>query len=148
MNIDGTMFYYDDAKQPVKITRTLMDVFRGKPGVAGECMNAQCIIRNKAKFPHKVLGVSVVKSRVYVIDTPEHAVRYTLGEKDSLLIANHDENAIGQPGELTLRVPRIKKGTSTSGTSWGDRKNKARRGKGKPLPRGERARIKAAVGVA
>lgn len=148
VNIEGTMFPYDDAKKDVVLERSLMDIFRGVPGVAGKCMNAQCVMRLKADFPHPVLGVSVLKARVYVIDSPNHVVRYTLSKADSQLIGEHDEKAIGEPGILVLRAPRpsdrkgVKRGSGEHGGSFGPN-----RGPGKPMHRGEKARVKAAVGA-
>ena len=104
--IGDERYQVTDARRDVVIERSLLDVWRGRPGVAGECMNARCIIRNAELFPHPVLATSVIKSRVYVIDRPGHVVRYVLGKRDQDLVASHDEESIAAPGTLTLQAPR------------------------------------------
>jgi hypothetical protein len=64
-----------------------------------------------------VYAVSTIKSRVYIIDALDdagnfaHAIRYELTGRASRLIQEHDSHAAGEPGELTLRVPRNPKGS-------------------------------------
>lgn len=150
IKIEGTYFPYDDAKKDVSIKRTLVDVWKGKPGSANECMNAQCVMRNKRKFGHKVLGVSVIKSRVYILDSPDHVIRYTLSERDSRLIAQHDEEALGQPGTLVLRAPRgHNKAGAVHSTKRGrsGQHNPSSKKQNHPMALGEKARVMAAVGA-
>jgi hypothetical protein len=146
--VDGILYPYDDAKKDVTIERDLVDVWKGVPGNATECMNAQCIIRNKAKFPHKVLAASVIKTRVFIFDSPNHLVRYVLSSQDSRLIEAHDSKAIGQPGTLRLRAPH---GHDVAGDSHGakdSRPSGPHSGtRDKSLVRGEKARVLAAVGA-
>lgn len=147
IKIDGELVEYDDAKRAVTIKRSLLDIWKGRAGIAGKCMNARCILRNKAKFPHKVLGVSVTRARVFVIDKIDHAVRYILSPKDRLLIKNHDEFSVGEPGTLTLYPPKSSLAAGVTHSSQhrahtSRRNNKLR----KKLCRGERARVMAAVG--
>lgn len=144
--IAGDLYRYSDAKKDVVIERKLVDVWKGKAGAANECMNARCILRNRAKFPHKVLAVSVLKSVVYVIDSPEHAVRYIVGSRDRDLIAQHDETAKSEPGTLVLHAPN---GSDKAGRER--KRGTPVRGKtgryNRPLVRGEAARLLAAVGA-
>jgi hypothetical protein len=110
---------YDDAEQEVVIERTLADILRATPGSDLDCMNSRCIRaqRNRHVFPHPVLIVSTIRSRVYVVDKlddsglPAHAVRYELTARDSSLINAHDKLGAGEPGELRLRIPRDPKGS-------------------------------------
>lgn len=145
--IDGILYPYDDAKKDVTIERELIDVWKGEPGNASKCMNAQCIMRNKAKFPHKVLAASVIKTRVFIFDSPEHVVRYTLTGAASRDISVHDTDAIGKPGTLVLKAPR---GHDVAGDSHGAKESRPSGPhsgtRDKPLVRGEKARILAAVG--
>jgi hypothetical protein len=148
VKIAGALFPYDDATETVTVERTLMDVFKGRVGDAQACMNAQCIMRNTSAFPHPVLGVSVVKTRVYVIDAEDHVTRYELSHKDSKLIEAHDEDSIGQPGTLTLRPPWRKKGAQIDREpNRGGGTAASKKKKGAPIVRGELARVKAAVGA-
>jgi hypothetical protein len=127
--------------------RTIMDIWRGQPGVANHCMNAVCIKRNKKLFPHPVLGVSVVKSRVYVFDAVDHVVRYALSAKDSKLIEMHDKASLGEPGDLTLHVPqKIEKRVGGHDKTGGGGHSSTGKNK-KGLSKGEQGRILAAVGA-
>jgi len=146
--IADALVEYDDAVRPIEVPRSLVDVWKGQPGVAGKCMNAQCIMRNKKLFPHKVLAVSVIKSRVFIMDTHDHAVRYVLSRKDSRAIQAHDEEALGQPGTLTLRPPAPSNAAGITYSSQ-HRPHKSKRGGQlkKTLSRGEKARVAAAVGA-
>lgn len=113
---------YDDATQEVVLDRTLADILNATPGDHADCMNTRCIQaqRNAHCFPHPVVMVSTIKSRVYIVDqldpdasepTPAHAVRYELSKRDSDLIQTHDRYGAGEPGELRLRIPRDPKGS-------------------------------------
>lgn len=115
---------YDDAKKPVTLKRTLVDILSGVPGDPQNCMNSQCIraSRNKRVFPHPVLVVCTIKTRVYIVDKideatglPSHAWRYELSQHDGRLIAEHDRHGTGLPGDLTLRVPSDPKGSPKRG---------------------------------
>lgn len=150
---------YDDATDTVQIQRTVTDILKATPGDDKNCMNSQCIKaqRNKRVFPHAVYAVSTIKSRVYIIDQLDdagnfaHAIRYELSAKDSALIQEHDSHAAGEPGELTLKVPRDPKGSANK-SSWNkDRYPSGSRTGGKSRPitsgRGATARMKVAVGA-
>jgi len=147
VNIDGGYYPYDDATEDVKIQRELVDIWNAQPGKADACMNHHCIIRNRDSFPHPVIAASVIKTRVYIFDSPDHVVRYIMSAKDAELVGHHDTLKIGETGTLVLHAPVGKE----VGGSHHDRpgrprgKNTGTRGKG--LARGERARIAAAVGA-
>lgn len=147
--IDGVLVAHDDAKTDVTIKRQMVDIWKGRPGEAGKCMNAVCITRNKKLFPHPVLGVSVVKSRVFILDKPDHAIRYVLSAHDAELIEKHDTIAVGEPGTLVLRAPHgPKKSGAIHGNTPGRGGPHRVGGKyDKPLARGEQARVMAAVGA-
>lgn len=148
VRIDDDFYVYNDATKPVTVKRKAIDIWKGNVGKAGKCMNAHCIIRNRYKFPHPVLGVSVIRSRVFVIDAPGHAVRYFLSKKDSVLIRAHDEKALGMTGNLTLHVPELRKRAGTTHISQHRPHTSKRDGRlRKRLARGERARVLAAVGA-
>lgn len=110
---------YDDATQEVSVERSLRDVLMATPGDHTRCMNSLCIQAHARSgvFPHDVLLVSTIESRVYVVDRlgedgqPAHAVRYELSKRDSQLIKEHDRYGAGEPGTLRLRVPRDPKGS-------------------------------------
>jgi hypothetical protein len=155
IRIGDDLVDYDDAKRDVKIRRELIDIWKGDPGKAGECMNAQCIRRNKRTFPHPVWAVSVLKSRVFIVDkvdrregVPLHAIRYVLSAKDGDEIAQHDILGSAIPATLTLRAP---KGRDVKGTEHPTNNERLRprneKPKGLPVSRGEKARLLAAVGV-
>jgi len=147
VRIDDILYPYDDAKEDVDIDRSLMDIWKGKRGRAGECMNWQCIMRQTKAFPHPVLAASVIGSRVYILDSFEHAVRYTLTESESAKIAQHDELGVASPGTITLRAPR---GVAKKGSDHRSRGIIKRNYNGKhtqTLPRGEKARLIAVVGA-
>jgi len=144
--IADEMYEVEDGTEKVSITRSLADVWQGRSGAAGECMNAKCVLRNAASFPHPVLAVSVIKTVVLVVDRPGHAVRYMLSERDSRLIHEHDTEQVGEPGALTLRVPT---GTRRQG-AYRDRSQPGKRpsftgAHRRHLVRGEQARVKAAI---
>ena len=153
----GWLVPYTDAKKDVVIRRELIDIWKGNPGKATDCMNAQCINRNANLFPHAVFASSVIKSRVYIVDkvsrkdggTPAHVVRYTLSARDGNRIAQHDVLRTAIPATLTLKAPR---GGDKAGATHGARprpSGKHNPGKGSlPLTRGEKARLLAAVGSA
>lgn len=148
---------YDDATQEVTIHRSIGDILRATPGDHADCMNTRCIMaqRREHAFPHPVLLVSTTKSRVYVVDRltdtgePAHAIRYELSERDSRLIGEHDKYAIGEPGELRLRVPRLPKGTDkTGGRKTGGNTGKYQGKRPRPITSvGAAARFKVAVGA-
>jgi hypothetical protein len=146
VRIEGVLYPYRDATQDITIKRELIDIWKGEPGKAGACMNQQCIIRNKRAFPHKVLAASVIKTRVFILETPKSAVRYILSAKDGQEIAQHDILASARPATLVLRAPRGSKigGSRYRATGSGGHNP---RGKGKPLAKGEQARLLAAVGA-
>jgi hypothetical protein len=110
---------YDDAKQEVVIERSLMDILKAVPGDAEQCMNSRCIRaqRNRHAFPHPVLLVSTIASRVFIVDRldengePAHVIRYELSKRDSKLIHAHDAMGAGEAGPLKLRVPKDPKGS-------------------------------------
>jgi hypothetical protein len=131
---------YDDAKHEVVLKRKIIDVLKATPGSDGDCMNSRCIMaqRNAHVFPHPVLIVSTIETRVYIVDKlhddgePSHAIRYELSEKDSALIKAHDRYGAGVGGELRLRVPKDPKGSPKRAASRGDRyaSNGGKRAKG------------------
>jgi hypothetical protein len=139
---------YDDATQVVEVPRTLMDIWRGVPGSADKCMNAQCIERNAQLFPHKVMGVSVSKSRVFILDSHDHAVRYFISKRESQLIQGHDEEGVGEPGTLRLMPPpAAKRAGVTHKSQHTDHKTTRDGSRTYGLSRGEGARVLAAVGA-
>ena len=146
VTINGELYDFDDAEKDVVIQRTLLNIWKGVPGYADKCMNAQCIIENKSLFPHPVLAASVRASRVFIIDRPGHAVRYLLNKKDRELIHQHDEVKVGQPGTLHLYAPmgKQRRGQDTGSGRTGRNTGQFR---DPPLPRGEEARLRAAVGA-
>jgi hypothetical protein len=144
---------YHDARQDVVVERKMVDIWKGNPGVAGDCMNAQCILRNKDVFPHAVFLASVMKSRVFIVDRvtkdgePAHAVRYILGAVDGADIARHDVLKTAVPATLTLKAPRgaRRTGASSGGTTKPSGPHTTTRNS--PVSRGEKARLLAAVGA-
>jgi hypothetical protein len=153
VRIDDAFYPYSDAKQDVVLQRNMADVWKGQPGVPKKCMNAVCIVRNAKAFPHPVIAVSVIKSRAYVFDSPNHVYRYLLSKAASMDIATHDMLKIGQPTTLTLKAPR---GRNAGGIAHhAVQVNRGRSGnprgvrsRNHPLLRGEQGRIAAAVGAA
>jgi len=125
---DGWLVPYDDAESEVRLDRTLLDVLLATPGDDMRCMNSVCIgaQRNAHLFPHPVLMVSTIKTRVFIVDKlddagePAHAIRYQISAADGRRIRTHDAHGAGQPGPLRLRIPVDPKGsplrTSRSGT--------------------------------
>lgn len=71
-----------DATRPVTLSRKELDAYNGKPGLQMECMNAQCGLRLKDAFPHKVYMIEFADTRCFVVDRvnkqghPTHVVRY------------------------------------------------------------------------
>jgi len=110
---------YDDAPGEVLLERTAMDILLAKSGKPSECMNSRCIMaqRNAHIFPHPVLLVSTIRSRVYIVDRmddagiPAHAYRYQLTPAGSRQVAEHDRNGVAEPGVLRLKVPKDPKGS-------------------------------------
>ena len=162
IRIGDWLIPYDDGTQSVTIPRTVADILKATPGNDRDCMNSRCIMAHKKAgvFPHPVFLVSTIKSRVYIVDQlddagePAHAVRYELSARDSRLIGEHDKYAVGEPGDLTLRVPSDPKGSShraafASGGGRGNRSGKHYAGKSKrPVTSvGAAARFKVAVGA-
>jgi hypothetical protein len=150
VGIDGSFYPYSDATQDVTIKRELVDLWSGQPGKADACMNHHCIIRNAKAFPHPVIAASVVKSRVYIFDTPNHVIRYVLSDADQRLIGKHDTLKIGDTGLLRLQVPGAKDQGRTARGKGKDAPSSPVQKPGhlrKSLGRGEKARIAAAVGV-
>lgn len=120
---------YDDATTEITLDRSLTDILTATPGDDQNCMNSVCIRaqRNQKCFPHPVYLVSTIITRVYIVDeldendTPCHAIRYELSERDSKLIAAHDRYGAGEPGKLRLRIPRDPKGSPLRAASGGPR---------------------------
>lgn len=158
-NHNSWLVPYDDAKKPVTIKRTIVDVLTATPGSDTECMNSKCIKaqRNEKAFPHPVYLVSTIKSRVYIVDKlsddgqPAHAIRYQLSDRDSRLIGTHDSDGAGIDGDLTLRVPKTPKGVSHKqwpvDTDQYPRQNAGGGVKRKVTGRGASARYMVAVGA-
>lgn len=77
-----------DAVKPVVLERREIDAFNGKPGLAIECMNAQCANRLHKAFPHPVHYTEFTDTRAYVVDKldrdghPAHLIRYYHHEGD------------------------------------------------------------------
>lgn len=147
VRIDDALVEYDDATRVVgPLPRSLMDIWTAKRGKDDDCMNFQCIVKNHKKFPHKVLAVSVIKSRVYVMDKVDHAIRYMIREKDSRGIAVHDKLGIGQPGDLWIYPPA---GTKRAGMTHASQRKPHSSARDKTLKKGlvkgQRARIAAVV---
>lgn len=70
-----------DAKQPVKISSTLLDALKGVPGSTVGCHLSNCAVRNSSAFPHPVLMASFTKTAALIVTTikdgaPKEAVRY------------------------------------------------------------------------
>ncbi len=152
--ISGGFYEYDDATKAVEIERNLLDILKGKPGKDGECMNANCIVRNGTRFPHRVLVASVTAARVYVVDRmptrkrPGHAVRYFLSKKDTILIKRHDKHSVSEPGTLTLRPPVRSHAAGVTHRSQHRAHTSKRNGQlTRKIPRGARARLAVAVGA-
>ena len=114
VRIEDALYDVDDAEQTVVCPRTLADVVGAKRGDAQRCMDARCVTRRHDLFPHPVLGVSVTKTKVYVIDRPGHCVRYTLTSEETAQIARHDTKGVGEPGTLVCQAPtgKARKGSS------------------------------------
>lgn len=147
VRLDGKPYPYSDAKKDVIIRRELIDIWNGEPGKDAACMNAQCVLRNRSAFPHPVKLVSVIKSRVYILDRDDHAVRYILSAKDGADIARHDVLASARPATLILRVP---KGRERQGMKGDGGHRAARPGRtytGHSTAKGAAGRLLAAVGA-
>jgi hypothetical protein len=154
--IEGDTYDSDDATEDVTLERAATDLWRAKPGRAGECMNALCIMRHRDLFPFPVVGVAVIRSRAYVIDRAPilddrgktlqrgHVYRYVLSAKATAEIDLHDTEALGLTGDLELLAP-------TGAAKAGARHPGANRGKrtGERSARilGSKARVMAAVGA-
>jgi hypothetical protein len=72
-----------DAKTNVKLHRLPVDAYNGIPGMAMECMNSQCGLREAEKFTeHRVFLMEFTDTRAFVVDRlnaqgmPAHCVRY------------------------------------------------------------------------
>ena len=149
-NIEGETFDVVDAKKDVVIPRTLADLWLGKPGLANQCMNANCVLHHQEAFPHPVIAVSVLRTRVYVVTSaPEPGkrgtcVRYVLPVDATRRIDAHDTEGVGEPGDLTLLAPvgKQKGGARHAGVNRGTRTGER---SGRVI--GGRARVLAAVGA-
>jgi hypothetical protein len=148
VRIDEEMYDVDDAKEDVFLETKLVDILGAKAGDAARCMFANCIIRCRRSFPHRVVTAQVFKSVVLVFDTPTHAVRYILTSKAKREIDIHDRRKIGEPGPLTLLAPwgrnKLGKGHDREKKGGNHVRTGARR---KEFDKYAKARIKAAVGA-
>lgn len=158
--IDGWWFAQDDATDDVEVTRTILHIWQGVPGKASECMNAKCVMSHARNFPHRVLGVLVLKTIVLVTDKlpvldekgkqieDGHVIRYMLDGGARWDIKNFDVTGTGRPGKLILKAPR---GREALGSNH-DRQNSGGHGSTganrKVFARGEKARILQAAAAA
>jgi hypothetical protein len=147
VRIDGILYPYRDGTENVELDRKMIDIMKGKRGIAGECMNARCIQRSPEAFSHPVLAVSVIKSRVYIFESLDSVVRYELSGNAAREIHEHDDEGVGSPGKLTLYAPKgnRRKGQRAQAKNRPEGRRTGTRARG--LSKGEEARLVVAVGA-